>query len=518
MPEPDNESRVADGNADDTRLSLEFSFPDAELVFGIVCAVGGNYRKVEKALTNLLKQYGYEPDVIRISEFLKDYRDKLGLDTTISDGDEYERIKSRMEVGNEARKKTGHQELLALTSLAEIASRRKVKVDGLPEPMKRTAHVLLTLKRPEEVDILRKVYGPAFFLIGVFATEQERLDYLRDDHGVSIEHATELVRKDREDDHPFGQQTRETFHRADVFVRLLGNGYKKQLKRVLDLVFCHPYHTPTLDEHSMYLAYSASLRSAQLGRQVGAAVISTHGDLIAVGCNEVPHAGGGCYWPGDDDQRDHIRGIDSNDVRKEMIANDIIDKLATVLKDGKGHEARGLLRSSLLFDITEFGRAVHAEMEALLSCTRSAVSTLGTSLFTTTFPCHNCTRHIIAAGVGRVVYIEPYPKSLATELHNDSIRIEESGAEKPRSRRRIPFEPFVGIGPRRYADLFSIKLTGGFSIERKRDGKTINWKEEGGSPRIPVQPISYLQREQLVAAALDQILQEAKDGQQQRIF
>jgi deoxycytidylate deaminase len=39
-------------------------------------------------------------------------------------------------------------------------------------------------------------------------------------------------------------------------------------------------------------------------------------------------------------------------------------------------EAKKLLRSTGLLDITEFGRAVHAEMDALLTCLRSGVSPL----------------------------------------------------------------------------------------------------------------------------------------------
>ena len=60
-------------------------------------------------------------------------------------------------------------------------------------------------------------------------------------------------------------------------------------------------------------------------------------------------------------------------------------------------------------------------MDALLSAGREGVSTVGTRLFVTTFPCHYCARHIVGAGVYEVQYIEPYPKSLALELHNDAI-------------------------------------------------------------------------------------------------
>jgi deoxycytidylate deaminase len=72
-------------------------------------------------------------------------------------------------------------------------------------------------------------------------------------------------------------------------------------------------------------------------------------------------------------------------------------------------------------DITEFGRPVHAEMEAILSCARIGISPKMGTLYCTTFPCHNCAKHIVAAGIKRVVYVEPYPKSKAEKLHSDSL-------------------------------------------------------------------------------------------------
>src|SRR5260370_6051361 len=164
----------------------------------------------------------------------------------------------------------------------------------------------------------------------------------------------------------------------------------------------------------MFLAYSASLRSGQLGRQVGCAIRSSGGDIIAVGCNDVPKAGGGLYWPGAHDARDHILGFDSNDIEQIRIVRDLLKKLEVSLEY---REALARLKNSRLMDITEYGRAVHAEMDALLACARIGVSPVGGTLFSTTFPCHNCTRHLIAGGIRRVIYIEPYPKSLSSKLH-----------------------------------------------------------------------------------------------------
>ena len=173
------------------------------------------------------------------------------------------------------------------------------------------------------------------------------------------------------------------------------------------------------------------------------------GDVISLGCNDVPAPGGGLYSVdhGEEDARDHKLKKDSNDARKEEIIDDIIlafSKRFLPERDPEEilKEARPLLKETLVSDVTEFGRSVHAEMDALTAAGRTGVGFRDATLYTTTFPCHTCTRHIIAAGVKRVVYIEPYPKSLAKELHSDAIRITGQGVKKDR---KIPFEPFLGI-------------------------------------------------------------------------
>lgn len=160
------------------------------------------------------------------------------------------------------------------------------------------------------------------------------------------------------------------------------------------------------------------------------------------------------------------------------------------------------MRSSELRDITEYGRAVHGEMDAILCCARLGMSVKGKHLYTTTFPCHNCTRHIIAAGIKKVYYIEPYPKSKARDLHSDAICFDEQEADETG---KIPFLPFVGIGPRRYLDLFSIELSSGRKIRRKDDfGVPVVPPKLKRPPRVPMTPLSYLERE-------DKLLDEFKD-------
>ena len=81
--------------------------------------------------------------------------------------------------------------------------------------------------------------------------------------------------------------------------------------RFVDLLFGHPFRTPSPEEYAMYQASAVTLRSSDNSRQVGAAIVNLtldgdrkkNTDVVAVGMNEVPRRGGGFYW--DQDSPDH---------------------------------------------------------------------------------------------------------------------------------------------------------------------------------------------------------------------
>lgn len=215
-----------------------------------------------------------------------------------------------------------------------------------------------------------------------------------------------------------------------------------------------------------------------------------------------PASGGGSYWPGPEDQRDLARGSDSNEKIKRTMVESILREF-DALNDGDDllEVAKRRLGGSGVLDITEFGRAVHAEMAALMNCARLGVPTSGRWLYCTTFPCHNCAKHIVAAGVERVTFIEPYPKSRAQELHPDSVTL---GTDES----KVQFRPFVGIGPRRYVDLFSLRDPLGQRIARKGSaGGVIEWDAKEASPILPDGVVSYLEREKLASAHVAQLFE-----------
>ncbi len=92
-------------------------------------------------------------------------------------------------------------------------------------------------------------------------------------------------------------------------------------------------------------------------------------------------------------------------------------------------------------------------------------------IYTTTYPCHNCARHIVAAGIVKAIYIEPYEKSLALDLHDDAICDSNSTSSD-----KVIFEQFEGVSPRRYSTLFLSRTN-----RKNNDGNVIKVSVRYGS-------------------------------------
>ncbi|HXJ48462.1 MAG TPA: hypothetical protein VNF91_04765, partial [Candidatus Acidoferrum sp.] len=366
----------------------------SELVFGLVAPVGANLDLLEADLAQQLDAYGYTANHVRLSSFLHGIQ---GLGVVLKDAPEFDRVKTHMDAGNQLRERLGSGEILALWAMARIYEGRPVEKPERP----RTAHILRSIKHPDEVQALRAVYGSGFFLIGLAASRHEKIKNLKK-RGLTAPEAEALIERDAGEDDKFGQKTRDAFQLADVHIRQGSrNGEAShQLGRFLRLVFGVNDETPTKDEHAMFLAYASSARSGDLSRQVGAVLWRDNVGVLATGCNDVPAPGGGLYWAGPLDHRDRALGHDANERHKQQIAEDVAKRVKDDLKDQQNlsldEEALAIVHAACLktrlLDITEFGRAVHAEMDALLGCARAGISTEGATLFCTTFPCHNCAK------------------------------------------------------------------------------------------------------------------------------
>ncbi len=519
--------------------------PAVELVFGLVAPIGVDLEMASEALDVNLREMRYNAHVLRITRLMKDVSVEVPDDVRLSMLQDESHVRSyqeRIAYANAIRSKLGDAALAAIAISAIRSTRanewQRREAAGIPrtdtgmqpeeDPIPSQAYIIRQLKRPEEVALLREIYGRQFILISAYAPQEWRISRLeqleKDSRGGLIsdaeaqDRARSLVLQDaKESQDTHGQNVRDAFPLGDVFVdatsRVTCEG---ELRRFVHLLFGNNQISPTRDEYGVYMAKSASLRSSDLSRQVGAAIFRPTGEVITLGCNEVPKAGGGTYWTGDGpDQRDFVKGSDPNEVRKRHVLVDLIERLrkgghlsksladmtdaneiSKVLLSERGSES---IAESRVMDLIEFGRIVHAEMSALSDAARKGLSVEGATLYCTTFPCHICAKLIVAAGIQKVVYLEPYPKSYAFDLHGDAIAVDSLGEGK------VAFNAFMGISPFRYRNLFEKK-------KRKYDsGVARRWKSEERLPIIDVLYPSYFRAEALAVGRLGPVIGAAKD-------
>ena len=115
-------------------------------------------------------------------------------------------------------------------------------------------------------------------------------------------------------------------------------------------------NTLTWDEYFMGLAHLSALRSNDPNTQVGACIVDENHRVVSVGYNGFPK---GC----------------SDDVFPWGREGGVLD--------------------------TKYAFVVHAELNAILNSPRSVA---GCTLYVSLFPCNECAKALIQAGIRRIVY------------------------------------------------------------------------------------------------------------------
>jgi deoxycytidylate deaminase len=493
--------------------------PTEELVIGMVGAVGAGVSTASTIIARKLEEdFGYKVTIIKASEIIRDNASKTSKVPLATSGSS--RIKDLQAVGTELRDKFG-PDYIAAKAIETIAIHRSAsggydESRKVPQPKRlRKATIIDSLKHPKETEMLRQVYGGMYWQFTVFAPETVRETRLKA-HGIDKVSLAGIFTRDENDlegDH--GQKVSKTAYLSDFFIRndrQNDTRLKTSIDRYLEVIFNISVHTPTTDEAGMYAAVSAASKSACLSRQVGAAIYSSTGELVSVGWNDVPKGNGGLYSAndGENDNRCFKWGgkLCHNDRKKDDLYTKIFEELS-----GKGTDNTNLLASDVsleslrkrLFrtpvkDLIEYSRAIHAEMEAIVSAARSGKSGIvGGTLYTTTFPCHNCARHIVAAGISKVYYVEPYAKSLALELHGDSISLTDDNATM------CAFLQYEGVGPGSILKLFH------HNIERKSGGKAVTHEKKIALPVLPPPMDGFTTHEKRVIDRLENVEKTAPE-------
>lgn len=466
---------------------------NSELFIGLIAPLGVDLGAVSSALDRSLHTVNYKTDLIRLT-------DVLASDAPQDEGlfDRYSRL---IKAGNDLRSDSV-PDVFSYLAIQAIVRNRREKGYQVSD---RRVTVIRQLKRTEEVELLRSVYGSNIVFLSCFAPRSVRVKYFADKFAsedraksrtLNESKALELISKDEhEADDPNGQRLLETYSRGDFVVDCSApQALSKTMDRFIQAFFGYPFISPTKDEYGAFMAHSASLRSADLSRQVGAAIFQPSGEIIALGCNEVPKFGGGTYWTDDaNDARDFQVGLDSNARLKTDMIRDTVQHLIGAGWKPPAVGADGTeLADAMINDILEFGRVIHAEMNALCDASRFGHATAGATLYCTTFPCHMCSRHIVASGVIRVVYLEPYHKSLTRELYPDSVGFDD-GTDLPQG--KVIFSSYAGVTPLAFQRVFAKR--------RRKDqaGVASEWKPEAARP-ITLGTTDYVTLEQVALAQI----------------
>lgn len=409
-----------------------------EAFFGLIAPLGVDLEAVVLALSRALGNVGYAANEIKLTGIFEKYPHwyNTKYDNQVDKYNKY------IAAGDKLREESQRDDILALYSIARL---NDYSDRDLRKPVPQDViHIFRQIKRVEEINVYKEIFGRNILLISCYASREQRVQYLvkqmlkteRGVLGTILEsRALEIIAKDedeREDEH--GQRMVECYPHAEYVLDCTTHqALTNSAERLVDIYFGAPFISPNKDEYSSYIANAASYRSLDLSRQVGAAIFGPDCDVIALGCNEVPRLGGGTYWPGGEDHRDYAIGYDSNQkVRDDMTRDALVrlqrkhwlnERLSNLSPDelvskafDSSPEGEPPLRDAMLRDVIEFGRMVHAEMNALADAARFRRSTISATLYCTTMPCHMCAKLILAAGIKRGLCPALYQESRGRTL------------------------------------------------------------------------------------------------------
>lgn len=315
------------------------------------------------------------------------------------------------------------------------------------------------LRNALEVEEIRRIY-PRFFLVAICAPKDERWNRVREDYKGNSREFDDDDRRDQNEDFAWGQSVQKCVDDADyvyynsdrLVVNLTGREepdtskierkFKETARDFVPVMIGEKQHRdPKIEEIQIAAAYAQSHSSTCLKRHVGAVItVSRNGQEfpVSMGYNENPpsvrtcKSESACYK--DEDMVSKLR------ARGKQVYCPKCGKKHTVL-----HEPWNCLKCGVNLKAwlhpnrnMELCTAIHAEERAILSLgDRSAEE--GT-LYVTTFPCFQCARLILDAGIKNIVYVEAYP------VKETEVFLKNNGVESIR--------PFSGFTARAFFRVF----------------------------------------------------------------
>jgi deoxycytidylate deaminase len=309
----------------------------------------------------------------------------------------------------------------------------------------------------QEVQEIRKIY-PHFFLVAICAEKNERWQRVKDDYEGRYNEFERDDRRDRSEDFDWGQSVQKCVDDADYvyynnenfFVYPQGNEkpnldkirrtLQKQAEEFVPLMQgVDGCRGPNPEEVQMAAAYAQSNSSKCWKRHVGALITIKQDSKefpISMGFNENPPRVPTCFdlqvCCKDEDMTAKLKArgqsiyCPSCGKHHKDLCEPWLCKCGENLKEYL-YPNRNM----------ELCTAVHAEERAILSL--GGRSAKDGRLYSTTFPCFQCARLILDAGIGEIVYVEAYPMKETTEF------LQKNG---------VVVKPFTGFTARTFFRVF----------------------------------------------------------------
>ena len=346
-------------------------------------------------------------------------------------------------IGNNLRKENTN-DYLAKTKLKEAKATSAGRI--------RKA-VFDSIRNTAEIKVFRESY-PNFFLIAIDTLKENRRNRVIRDQYTRLNLSEKYFEVDDERDKNeegilYGQQVQLCVDEADVLIGndvdypsevvAVRNFVDKTERAYIDLLSGKEPRPPQPDESYMSIAYSASLLSHCVKRQVGAVILDKGGSVLSIGYNENPQGKPPCI---------ELYKMCYRDIYKQKLFRDLRDQNCPHCKKGPlGQLESPYHCSNCGLDLDKFYvrdkalarcTALHAEEKAIIASNGRHLE--DSTLYVTTFPCFMCAHKIMDVGISDIIYCEPYPDTESARVLKDL--------------RNLHVERFEGVKSRAYFRLF----------------------------------------------------------------
>jgi len=292
--------------------------------------------------------------------------------------------------------------------------------------------VIECFRNPQELYYFRERYS-YFYLIAINSKKEVRLKRM-EKLGLSNDKFDEIEKREilEDDTNICKLDVTRCIDIADIVIQNNDNNGPdvlfRKLLRYTALILEPGSIKPSEDETLMHIAYTLSVKSNCLSRQVGAVIVNSDGYIIGAGWNDVGEGQLSC-------------GLKmGKDYKNSYLRN---DSLKFNLEEENSYICiKKKLKESQQEPDEVFCPVLHAEENAILQLARYYGGTIKDArIYSTTFPCSACFRKISQVGIVKVIYSESYVNPLLELYIRQSIK-------------RIDPIPFEGVKSFSYYKLF----------------------------------------------------------------